>query len=344
MEKQSSSARISYFTPADDERETAVNYKLPSPLKLAIIGAGYKGGQPREGVDQGPAVIREAGIKNEISLLGWEVSDLGDLSLSEWDQEKDPAFGIIKHPRQVGEACQKVFERARSVSSTHFVLTLGGDHSLAIGSIAAMKETWSDLCIVWVDAHGDINNDKTTTSGNIHGMPLGFLAGLNEKPVPGFEWLKQTIDIKHLVYIGLRHVDFQEKRTLHKLGIKAFSMHEVDKFGIGRVMEMALDHIDPKRRRPIHLSLDIDGIDPSVCPSTGTRVTGGLTYREANYICEVLSESGRLVSMDITEFNPSIGTPDEVRQTAEVVVALARGALGHELLYKDDLQIKSKIL
>jgi len=112
-------------------------------------------------------------------------------------------------------------------------------------------------------------------------------------------------------------------------------MHEIDKYGIGKVMDMALDHVDPKRRRPIHVSFDIDSIDPQYCPSTGTTVAGGLTYREANYICEVLAETGRLIGMDITEFNPTIGTHQQVTQTAEVSIALARAALGHELLKKD---------
>jgi len=145
------------------------------------------------------------------------------------------------------------------------------------------------------------------------------------------------IDPRRIVYIGLRHVDYEEKRTIYNKGIKAFSMHEVDKYGIGKVMDMATDHIDPKRRRPIHLSFDIDSIDPQICPATGTKVAGGLTYREANYICEVLAESGRLVSMDIAEYNPKLKgiTEDEVIQTGEVSIALARGALGHELLKKD---------
>jgi len=196
---------------------------------------------------------------------------------------------------------------------------LGGDHSLAIGSISALLKLWPDLCIVWVDAHGDINTDLTTETGNLHGMPVAFLSGMiDDKKVPGFEWLhcedRQYLDTRRIVYVGLRHLDYQEKRIIYKCGIKAFSMQEVDKYGIGKVMQMALDHIDPKRRRPIHLSFDIDSMDPSVCPCTGTTVSGGLTYREANYVCEVPAETGRLVSMDITEFNSTLPGKKEEKQ------------------------------
>jgi arginase len=296
-----------------------------------LFGSGYLGGQPKSGVEKGPTVLRAYKICEEIKRLGWEVIEKGDIPYANtWDENSDPPFNRIKNPRRVGEACEKLYNSILPVASTHFVLTLGGDHSLAMGSIAAVAKTWSGLSIVWVDAHGDINTDKTTDTGNLHGMPVAFLLGLVQG-VPGFDWLKQYIDPKRFVYIGLRHVDFQEKRTISSLGIKAFSMHEVDKYGIGKVAEMALDHIDPKRRRPLHLSFDIDSMDPQYCPSTGTKVAGGLTYREANYICEVLAQTGRLVSMDITEFNPAIGTPEEVTQTAEVSIALARGALGLEL-------------
>jgi len=337
-EQEKENERILFLTEAESERETAINFKLPQPLKLALIGAGYLGGQPKKGVEEGPTKLREYNIIPEIINLGWDVTDHGDIKQSNWTSESDPPHNKFKNPRMVGEACKNLYDKILSIASSQFVLTLGGDHSLAIGSIAALAKVWQDLAVVWVDAHGDINTEETTETGNLHGMPVAFLTGLikGASQIPGFEWLpKQAIDPRRIVYIGLRHVDFKEKRTIYNAGIKAFSMHEVDKYGIGRVMEMAMDHIDPKRRRPIHLSYDIDSLDPKFCPSTGTKVAGGLTYREANFVCEILAESGRLVSMDLTEFNPSIGKPKHVTRTAEVSIALVRGALGYELLKKD---------
>jgi len=280
----------------------------------------------------GPAVLRKYKIVEEIKKLGWGVIDKGDVTYKvNMDQNEEPDHKGIKHPKRVGDACEKLYNLIlKSEASSHFVLTLGGDHSLAMGSITALAKSWEGLSIVWVDAHGDINTDKTTGSGNLHGMPVAFLLGL-VKGVPGFEWLHDYIDPKRIVYIGLRHVDFLEKKTISSYGIKAYSMHEVNKYGIGKVTEMALDHVDPKRKRPLHLSFDIDSLDPYYCPSTGTKVAGGLTYREGIYICEAMAQTGRLVSMDVTEFNPAIGTTDEVTQTAEITISLVRAALGLEV-------------
>lgn len=173
-----------------------------------------------------------------------------------------------------------------------------------------------EACLIWIDAHADINTISTTESGNLHGMPVSFLLGLNTpdqiqalsapsassnqtEPAP-FSWIepgKLTPD--RLVYIGLRDLDQGERRILKELKIKCFTMHDVDKYGIGRVMELALDHVNPGRDRPIHLSFDVDALDPTVAPSTGTPVRGGLTFREGHYICEAVYETGLLVALDI---------------------------------------------
>lgn len=190
-----------------------------------------------------------------------------------------------------------------------------------------MRRKYPNACVVWVDAHADINTPETTDSGNIHGMPMAFLLGLGT-PVPEFAWIKPTLTPDRLVYIGLRDIDAGEKRILKENNIKAFSMHEVDKYGIGKVVEMALDHVNPKRELPIHLSFDVDALDPSVAPSTGTPVRGGLTFREGHYICEEVCETGCLVAVDIMEVNPSLKDAESVRQTVAVGCSLARSALG----------------
>ncbi|RUP50077.1 hypothetical protein BC936DRAFT_140429, partial [Jimgerdemannia flammicorona] len=177
----------------------------------------------------------------------------------------------------------------------------------------------------------DINTPKTTTSGNIHGCPVSFLLGIAGK-VPEFEWVPHCLRPDRIVYIGLRDVDEGEKRILRENGIKAFSMSHVDRYGIGQVVEMALDHVNPKRDRPIHLSFDVDALDPSVAPSTGTPVRGGLTFREGHYICEAMSETGLLVGVDIMEVNPALEDEVSVYQTVTIGCSLARCSLGEGML------------
>jgi len=212
-----------------------------------------------------------------------------------------------------------------------FVLTIGGDHSIAMGTISGTTAIYPDLCVVWVDAHADINTPDTTQSGNLHGCPLSFLLGL-AGDVESYDWLKPCLDFKNLVYIGLRDVDEGEKRILKQHNIKAFSMYEVDKYGIGKVVDMALDHVNPNRDRPIHLSFDVDALDPSVAPSTGTPVRGGLTFREGHYICEALAETGLLVALDLMEVNPMLGDEQSLMETVTVGCSIVRCCAGETLL------------
>ena len=197
---------------------------------------------------------------------------------------------------------------------------------------------YPDACLIWIDAHADINTIRSTDSGNLHGMPVSFLLGLNDEeslaafrssqnetdgtttPAP-FSWIPPVLDPSRLVYIGLRDVDAGEKAILKENKIKAFSMHEVDKYGIGRVVEMALDAVNPNRDRPIHLSFDVDALDPTVAPSTGTPVRGGLTFREGHYICEAIHETGLLVALDIMVSIPMIPlAPINYQQSMEIGV------------------------
>lgn len=250
----------------------------------------------------------------------------------------DPDHRNMKKPRAVSAVTQQlsnqVYDHAKE---GRFVLTLGGDHSIAIGTISgtqkAIRERLGrDVAVIWVDAHADINTPETSESGNIHGMPVAFLTGLarDEASAP-FGWIQdsQRVSVKKLVYIGLRDVDRGEKRILREHGIKAFSMHDVDKHGIGKVMEMALGWIGSDT--PIHLSFDIDALDPMWAPSTGTAVRGGLTLREGDYIAECVHETGSLVALDLVEVNPSLeekGAADTVRAGVSIV----RCALGDTLL------------
>ena len=177
----------------------------------------------------------------------------------------------------------------------------------------------------------DINTPETTSSGNLHGMPVAFLMGLGScGTIEAFKWLKPCINPDKIVYIGLRDIDSGEKRILKHHKIKVFTMHEVDRYGIGTVVDMALHHLGPDC--PIHLSFDVDALDPSVAPATGTPVRGGLTFREGHYICEAIYETGRVVAVDIMEVNPLLGQGDGQLKTIEIGCSLTRASLGETLL------------
>jgi len=315
-------------------QEAQVSKFLPSPKSLAIVGCPFSGGQPRAGVDQGPIHLVEAGLPRQLEELGWKVHFDGHHQFEDVSAAigPDSPIGKLKNPRRVSKVCQSVAKVVgEHAKRGQLPVTLGGDHSLAMGTISGTLEKYPDACVIWVDAHADINTSESTDSGNIHGMPVSFLLGLGEK-VEEFSWVKPVLKPNRLVYIGLRDVDAGEKRILRENNIKAFSMHEVDKYGIGKVVEMALDHVNPKRELPIHLSFDVDALDPTVAPSTGTPVRGGLTFREGHYICEAIYETGCLVALDIMEVNPSLRDADSVRQTVAVGCSLARSALGETLL------------
>jgi len=314
-------------------REMASHHKfLPNPKTAAIVGCPFSGGQPRAGVDQGPIHVVRAGLADQIEELGWIVQFDGHHQFEEVSATNDPPIGILKNPRlvsRVSEAVAKVV--GGHAQKGQLPVTIGGDHSLAMGTISGTLSRYPDACVVWIDAHADINTVESTTSGNIHGMPVSFLLGLGSK-VDAFAWVKPILKTEKLVYIGLRDVDPGEKKILKENKIKAFSMHEVDKYGIGRVVEMALDHVNPSRDLPIHLSFDVDALDPTVAPSTGTPVRGGLTFREGHYICEAIHETGLLVALDIMEVNPSLSDEVSVEQTVAVGCSLVRSALGETLL------------
>jgi len=311
---------------------------LPEPRTAAIVGCPFSGGQPRAGVDKGPIHLVESGLIDQIAELGWKVKFDGHHQFEEANAEQDTPIGILKNPRLVSRVTKAVAEVVGAhAKNRELPITLGGDHSLALGTISGTLSTYSDACVVWVDAHADINTIETTTSGNIHGMPVSFLLGLGSK-IPEFSWVSEAsggsplLTPDRLVYIGLRDVDAGEKRILKENGIKAFSMHDVDKYGIGKVVEMALQHVNPKGDRPIHLSFDVDALDPTVAPSTGTPVRGGLTFREGHYICEAIAETGLLVALDLMEVNPSLADAASVKQTVAIGCSLVRCALGETLL------------
>ncbi|XP_049756847.1 arginase-1 isoform X1 [Elephas maximus indicus] len=306
---------------------------------IGIIGAPFSKGQPLGGVEEGPTVLRKAGlleklkeqVTKHILILEYDVKDYGDLIFA--DVPSDSPFQTVKNPRSVGKANEQLASVVAEVKKNgRTSLVLGGDHSLAIGSIFGHAKVHPDLCVIWVDAHTDINTPLTTPSGNLHGQPVSFL--LKElksqiPDVPGLSWVTPCISAKDIVYIGLRDVDPGEHYILKTLGIKYFSMSEVDKLGIGKVMEETLSYLLGRKKRPIHLSFDVDGLDPFFTPATGTPVPGGLSYREGLHITEEIYKTGLLSGLDIMEVNPSLGkTPEEVTRTVNTAVAITLACFG----------------
>lgn len=336
------------FSGGQVRREGTDNH-ISSSAKLTL------GGQGKAGVDAGPAAFLEYGLLKQLSSdLKYSVfHDNTVHTYAEHVPLEDAAHRGMKNPRAVSAVNEHLAHKVYSEAvQGRMVLNLGGDHSVAIGTIAgtarALRERLGrDLAVIWVDAHADINTPETSDSGNIHGMPVAFLTGLAKEQDPAmFGWIEGSgtaassesrppLSPAKLVYIGLRDVDAGEKRLLKLHGIKAFSMHDIDRHGIGRVMERALAHIGSDT--PIHLSFDVDALDPQWAPSTGTPVRGGLTLREGGFICECVAETGQLVAMDLVEVNPSLGSPpiggqDQGSETLMAGVSLVRCALGDTLL------------
>ncbi|KIW89106.1 arginase [Cladophialophora bantiana CBS 173.52] len=339
----SSSAHRSSNSKYDMNSPSTIRQKfLPFPSDLGVVLVGFSGGQCKEGVDAAPTALVKAGLLNQIQdELGYTLH--GDTEVRNYNEirpSSDEPYRGMKNPRSVSAVTEKlaaqVYEQARH---GRMVLTLGGDHSIAIGTIAgtarAIRERYNgrkEIAVIWVDAHADINTPETSESGNIHGMPVAFATGLahsEDKDI--FGWLQedQKLSTTKLVYIGLRDVDRGEKKILRDHRIKAFSMHDIDRHGIGRVVEMALAHIGSDT--PIHLSFDVDALDPMWAPSTGTPVRGGLTLREGDYIAECVHETGQLVAMDLVEVNPSLDVAGAT-ETVRAGVSLVRCALGDTLL------------
>ncbi|PIA13629.1 Ureohydrolase [Coemansia reversa NRRL 1564] len=326
--------------PTDAQLMAERSKFLKNGTTVGVTCVPFSGGQPKGGVDDGPVEMIRFGILDQIQGMGYAV-ELSD-NMEKYRSMRpanDPPVDNLKNPRYVDIATRRVAEQVQAhCKEGRIALTLGGDHSIAMGTLVGSSSVYGDdLCVIWIDAHADINTPSTTESGNLHGCPLSFVLGLSEPSealsnAGLFDWIKPCVRKDRLVYIGLRDVDTGEKEILRKHGIKAFSMHDVDKHGIGKVVEMALDHVNKDRLLPVHMSFDVDALDPTVAPATGTPVRGGLTFREGHYICEAIAESGCLVALDLVEVNPTLGDPESLRQTVAVGCSLVRCSLGESLL------------
>lgn len=330
--------------PGGDGAERPFRF-VAQPRAVEIIGAPMTAGQPLLGTDVGPELIRKHGLRSRLASLGWRVSDRGDLAFpapAANDASIDPAHGHAKNSVAVGRGNKILSDAvADALGGGRFPLVVGGDHSVAFGSLAGVLRHNPDTRVLWVDAHADINTPTISPSGNMHGMPLGKFLGLpgfETGRVPGFEWMDEDgvpgLDPSRLVYVGLRDVDDGEVRALRSLaGVTCFTMSHVDRHGIGPLMEMALEALGgDDHATPIHMSFDIDSVDPLEAPSTGTVVRGGLSYREAHYVCERVAETGRLASMDMVEVNPNLSHGEDADATADLALALTESAMGNRIM------------
>lgn len=296
-------------------------------MQIRVIGAPIDLGADRRGVDIGPTAIRYAGLSDQLIQLGYTVHDIGNLHipLPESISIGNPRLKYLEPIIQVSEELAR--EVAAALKENEFPLILGGDHSLALGSISGVAQVYPNVGILWIDAHADFNTTGTTPSGNIHGMILAALAGLGDKRLTDIGGWSPKINMDTIVIIGARDLDAGEKNLLREHHIHVFTMSDIDHRGIGEVMQQALA-IAGRGNQPIHVSFDMDSLDPREAPGVGTPVRGGLSYREAHFAMELISQSQQMVSMDMVEVNSIL---DRENATAQLAVELVLSALGKKI-------------
>ena len=297
---------------------------------IDIIGAPSTFGQRKLGVDFGPDAIRYAGLVERIKAIGLTVNDRGNitvpaLNLEKFNSEQNGLRNLEEIEIVSQNLCNAV---SNSISENHFPLILGGDHSIAIGSISGVSQHYDNLGVIWYDAHGDLNVPDESPSGNVHGMPLRILAGDGDKSLVEVGGNKPKVKPENIVLIGMRDLDIGERQYIKDNNIQTYTMADIDRIGIKRVIDESIAYLKDKTDG-IHLSLDVDGLDPIETPGTGTRVLGGLTYRESHFALELLHNSKLITSMDVVEVNPLI---DQNNHTAEQAVSLLGSFFGETLL------------
>ncbi|HEX5473055.1 MAG TPA: arginase [Vicinamibacterales bacterium] len=297
-----------------------------------IIGVSLDLGGNRRGVDMGPSAFRIAGLGERLAALGITVVDTGDLvaPIPETKSFGDPSR---KYIREIARVCEKLYKTSLGVlEKGGLPLVLGGDHSLAAGSVAAtadfVRREQQPLGLLWVDAHGDMNTPASTTSGNVHGMPLAALLGPEPSELSRIGGFSPKVMPDHTVLIGIRNLDDREKERMRESGVRVFTMKDIDRSGIAAIVEQALA-IAGTGTAGVHVSFDLDVCDPTIAPGVGTPVKGGLDYREAHMVMEMIADSGLLRALDLVEVNPVL---DDRNITAVLGAELASSALGQKII------------
>ncbi|WP_308533743.1 arginase [uncultured Peptoniphilus sp.] len=295
---------------------------------INIIGMPLDMGASIRGARLGPDAIRLTGLKKALEDLDYRVEDLGNVEVNPSYEEKIGPNNL-KNFELVRNSNEKLFSLVdKTIKDKKLPLVLGGDHSLAIGSIKAALNNFENLGVIWIDTHGDINTEKISPSGNIHGMSLAALTGYACEELSSIGQDKNFLEAENLVYIGLRDLDREERMLLKEKNIKAFSLQEIDEYSIGKVTRDALNYLK-KKTENIHISLDIDVVDPLFAPGTGTRKNGGLSPREIFLLTEIISKEKGITSVDLVEVNPLI---DEKNKTAQLAVDILKSLFGEKLL------------
>ena len=299
---------------------------------IRIIGVPLDLGQSRRGVDMGPSAMRVAGLEGKLESLGYDVEDCGNVPVGmlETESEGDPH---AKYLNEISETCAAQAELViQTLEAGKIPLTLGGDHSIAAGTVSGVAEFYrrrnQRVGLLWIDAHTDINTPETSPSGNVHGMPLAALMGVGPPELSNIFDFSPKVKPENCVLVGVRDIDAIEKENVRRAGIGVFTMRDIDERGMRTVMEEAL-RMAGRGTAGYHISLDMDWIDPEDAPGVGTPVRGGATYREAHLAMEIIADHGRMLSFEIVEVNPVI---DEHNRTADLAVELALSAFGKKIL------------
>lgn len=314
-------------------RKHVVAGKQVQPVRrIRVLGVPLDMGASRRGVDMGPSAMRVAGLEARLEALGHEVSDGGNVVVEIAETQE---FGETnaRYLTPIAETCSRTAEAvAQALEAGQTPLVLGGDHSLAAGSVSGVAEYFrrrkQKIGLLWIDAHSDINTPETSPSGNVHGMPLAALLGLGPGPLSELMGFSPKVDPKNAVLIGVRDIDAAERKNIRRAGITVYTMRDIDERGMRAVMEEAL-RAASDGTAGYHVSLDMDWIDPEDAPGVGTPVRGGATYREAHLAMEIIADSGKMVSFEMVEVNPVI---DEHNRTADLAVELACSAFGKKIL------------
>ena len=301
--------------------------------KVAVIGAPMDLGSGRRGVDMGPSAVRAAGLHNRLVALGYDVEDLGNIEVVQ-PESIPPKPSSARFLHEIATSCTRLAKMVeKAAAAGQFPIVLGGDHSIAAGTIAGMakhyRKSKRKLGVLWIDAHADMNTPQTSPSGNVHGMPLAATLGLGPRELTHLGGFAPKILPQNAVLIGIRDVDEKESGNVTSSGVTAFTMREVDELGLRAVMRRAIEAASAGTDG-IHLSFDMDSIDPDDAPGVGTPVRGGLTYREAHLAMEILSDSKLLRSIEVVEVNPIL---DTANRTALLAVELIASAMGKRILH-----------
>lgn len=300
--------------------------------EIDLFGVPMDLGADRRGVDMGPSAMRIAGIVGRLTELGHVVKDCGTIDVAAME-EALIGNRKAKYESEIVNCCERLAERvARTVRDGRMPLVIGGDHSIAVGTISGIasvhRERGEKIGLIWFDAHADMNTPKSSPSGNVHGMPLSAVLGYGSKALTHLGGFAPKVYPENTVLIGIRSLDTPERTIVRKSGIRAFTMKEIDRMGMGAVIDQAIAAATAGTAG-FHLSFDLDGMDPVVAPGTGTPEPGGVTYREAHLMMELIADSEKLIGLEMVEINSIL---DHRNQTAELAVGLAASALGRRIL------------